>query len=62
MFTHYAIFSRPNFARNMQLQMRYVMPIMVVGIAYYFTAAIALYFVVSNLMTLAQEYFVRKHR
>jgi membrane protein insertase Oxa1/YidC/SpoIIIJ len=48
--------------RNMQLQMRYVMPVFVVGIAYYFTAAIALYFVVSNLMMLGQEYFVRKHR
>lgn len=53
---------KDDFARNMQLQMRYVMPVMIVGIAYYFTAAIALYFVVSNLVTLAQEYVVRRHR
>ncbi len=53
---------KDDFARNMQLQMRYVMPVMIIGIAYYFTAAIALYFVVSNLMTLAQEYIVRRHR
>ncbi len=53
---------KDDFARNMQLQMRYVMPVMVIGIAYYFTAAIALYFVVSNLVTLAQEYVVRRHR
>jgi len=53
---------KDDFARNMQLQMRYVMPVFIVGIAYYFTAAIALYFVVSNLVTLAQEYVVRRHR
>lgn len=53
---------KDDFARNMQLQMRYVMPLFVIGIAYYFTAAIALYFVVSNLVNLAQEYIVRRHR
>ncbi len=53
---------KDDFARNMNLQMRYVMPIVIVFIAYTFSSAIALYFVVSNLMTLAQEYFVRKHR
>jgi len=53
---------KDDFARNMQLQMRYVMPLFVVGIAYFFTAAIALYFIVSNLMTLLQEYIVKRHR
>lgn len=53
---------KDDFARNMNLQMRYVMPIVIVFVAYTFSAAIALYFVVSNLMTLLQEYVVRKHR
>lgn len=53
---------KDDFMRNMQLQMKYVMPIMIVFIAYTFSAAIALYFVVSNVVTLIQEIFVRKHR
>lgn len=58
--------SEPNmkedFMRNMQLQMKYVMPIIITLIAYSISAAIALYFLVSNLTTIAQEYFVKKHR
>lgn len=53
---------KDDFARNMQLQMRYAMPVLIIFIAYSFSATIALYFVVSNLMTMAQELFVRKHR
>jgi YidC/Oxa1 family membrane protein insertase len=53
---------KEDFMRNMQTQMRYVMPVLIVGIAYSISAAIALYFLVSNLTTIAQEYFVRKHR
>jgi membrane protein insertase Oxa1/YidC/SpoIIIJ len=52
---------KDDFARNMQLQMKYVMPIMIVFIAH-FSAVIGLYFVVSNVMMIAQEIFVRKHR
>ena len=53
---------KDDFMRNMQLQMRYVMPILIVVIAYTISAAIALYFFVSNLVSLAQEFYVRKHR
>lgn len=53
---------KDDFMRNMQLQMRYVMPVMIIFIAYTFSAAIALYFVVSNVMMIIQELFVRKHR
>ena len=53
---------KDDFARNMQLQMRYAMPVLIIFIAYSFSATIALYFVVSNLMTIAQEFFIRKHR
>lgn len=53
---------KEDFMRNMQTQMRYVMPVLITLVAYYISAAIALYFLVSNLTTIAQEYFVRKHR
>jgi YidC/Oxa1 family membrane protein insertase len=53
---------KDDFMRNMQVQMKYVMPVLIAVIAYTISAAIALYFLVSNLTTIAQEYFVRKHR
>lgn len=53
---------KDDFARNMQFQMRYVMPILITIIAYTLSAAIALYFVVSNVVTIIQELAVRKHR
>lgn len=53
---------KAEFMRNMQLQMRYVMPILIGIIAYTISAAIALYFLVSNITALLQEVFVRKHR
>jgi len=48
--------------RNMQVQMKYVMPVLMIFIAYAFSAAIALYFVVSNLAQIAQELLVRRHQ
>lgn len=53
---------KDDFARNMQLQMRYVLPVMITFVAYSISAAIALYFFVSNIMGLIQELHVRKHR
>lgn len=53
---------KDDFMRNMQLQMRYVMPFIIVIAAYVTSAAIALYFLVSNVVAIAQEYYVRKHR
>ncbi len=53
---------KDDFMRNMQLQMRYVMPILVVFAAYFISAAIALYFFVSNLVGIAQEIYVKRHR
>lgn len=50
---------KDDFARSMQLQMRYVMPILIFFVAYTISAAIALYFTISNLMAIAQEYVVR---
>ena len=49
--------------RNMHTQMKYVMPILITFIAYSISSVIALYFLVSNLVTIAQEYFIiKKHR
>ena len=53
---------KEDFMRNMHVQMKYVMPVIIAGVAYTISAAIALYFVVSNLVGIAQEFYVRKHR
>lgn len=53
---------KADFMRNMHTQMKYVMPVLITIVAYSISAAIALYFLVSNLVTIAQEYFIRKHR
>ncbi len=53
---------KEDFMRNMHTQMKYVMPVLITIVAYSISAAIALYFFVSNVVTIAQEYFIRKHR
>ncbi len=53
---------KDDFARNMQLQMRYVMPVMIFFVAYAISAAIALYFFVSNVVAILQEFYIKKHR
>jgi YidC/Oxa1 family membrane protein insertase len=51
---------KEDFARSMNIQMRYVMPILITLVAYTISAAIALYFLVSNIMAIGQEYVVRR--
>lgn len=53
---------KDDFARSMQLQMRFVMPVIITMVAYSLSAAIALYFTISNLMMIVQELVVRRHR
>ncbi len=53
---------KEDFARSMQLQMRYVMPVIMMVIAYVISAAIALYFLVSNIFAILQEFYIRRHR
>lgn len=53
---------KADFARNMNLQMRYVMPLIIFFVAYSISASLALYFTISNLVAIAQEYIVRRHR
>lgn len=47
-------------AKSMNVQMRYVFPIVMGVVAYVISAAIALYFLVSNLFQLFQELYVRR--
>lgn len=48
--------------RSMHLQMRYVLPAIIFIVAYSISAAIALYFTISSLTAIAQEFIVRRHK
>lgn len=56
--------SKPTFqedlARSMQVQMKYVFPVMVFFISYSILSAVALYWTVSNLFAIGQEVVVRR--
>jgi len=49
-----------NLARSMQAQMKYVFPLMVFFISYSISAVIALYWLTTNLFSIAQEVFIRR--
>ncbi len=49
-----------DFQRVMALQLRYVFPLLIGTVAYTTSAAIALYFVTTNLIGALQEYYVHK--
>jgi YidC/Oxa1 family membrane protein insertase len=51
---------KSDLARSMNLQMRYVMPVMIGFFALTFPAALALYWTTSNVFAIGQELFVRK--
>lgn len=53
---------KADFARSMDMNMRYVLPAIIAIFAYTLSASIALYFVVSNLVAIGQEFLLRKHR
>jgi len=53
---------KEDFAHSMHIQMKYVMPVIIFVVAYTLSATIALYFLVSNLTSIAQEYFVKRER
>ena len=46
--------------QGVQTQMVYVMPIIMLFISYSFGAIVALYFVTSNVFSIAQEYYIKK--
>ena len=45
---------------SMQTNVRYILPIFVAFIAYKISAAVALYWITSNLFTIAQEWYIRR--
>ncbi len=49
-----------NLARSMQIQMKYILPIIVFFISYNISGVIALYWLTSNLFTIGQELVVRR--
>ncbi len=49
-----------NLARSMQMQMKYFFPILVFFISYKISGVIALYWLTTNLFTIAQEFVIRK--
>ena len=49
-----------DFARTMQLQMKYVFPVIIAFIAYSLSALIAIYWTTSNLFTIGQELYLRR--
>ena len=50
---------KDDLSRSMNLQMKYAMPLIIMFVAYSATAVVALYLVVSNLMSILQEFVVR---
>lgn len=53
---------KDDFAKSMNMQMRYVFPVVVLFIAYSISGAIALYWTTSNLFMIGQELVLRKHK
>jgi YidC/Oxa1 family membrane protein insertase len=53
---------KDDFGRNMQLQMKYVMPVLIAVVAYTISAAIALYFLVSSLTAILQELALKNQK
>lgn len=52
---------KDDLVRNMQIQMKYVLPVFIFFVAYSLNASIALYWTTSNLFMIGQELYVRKH-
>ncbi len=51
---------KDDFARSFNLQIRYMLPIVVVAISYYISAAVALYWATSNLFSIGHELYVKR--
>ncbi|MSR71610.1 MAG: YidC/Oxa1 family membrane protein insertase [Candidatus Taylorbacteria bacterium] len=51
---------KTDFARSMSFQMQYIMPIVVFFISYSISAAVAIYWSVSNLFMIGQEVYIRR--
>ena len=53
---------KDEFARSLNVQMKYILPVIIGGLAYSLSAIIAIYFIVSSLAAITQELLIRKHK
>lgn len=53
---------KDDFSRSMHMQMKYVMPVIIFVVAYTVSATVAVYFIVSNLVAIGQEFLVRRQK
>lgn len=51
---------KDDFARSFNVQMRYMLPVIVFGISYSISAAVALYWTTSNLFSISHELYVKR--
>lgn len=51
---------KDDFARSFNVQMRYMLPVIVFGISYSISAAVALYWTTSNLFSIMHELYVKR--
>lgn len=51
---------KDDFARSFNVQMRYMLPVIVFGISYSISAAVALYWTTSNLFSVVHELYVKR--
>ena len=51
---------KDDFARSFNIQMRYMLPVIVFGISYSISAAVALYWTTSNLFSIGHELYVKR--
>jgi YidC/Oxa1 family membrane protein insertase len=49
-----------DFTRTMHMQMKYVLPVVIVFVSYHVAAALAIYWTTSNLFMIGQELYIRK--
>lgn len=51
---------KDQFAKSLSMQMKYVMPVVIIFIAYSLSAVVALYWTTSNIFSIAQEFFIKR--
>ncbi len=51
---------KAEFQKSIQMQVKYVLPVIIGFVAYQFSAVIALYFIVSNIFMIAQDLYFKK--
>ncbi len=53
---------KEDFGRSMQIQIRYILPVVVVFISHTLSSAVALYWAAGNIFGIAQEFLIRRHQ